>query len=501
MADKPVYDYSVYIPSSPPNTYTTANFSSEASGVIFDPTSDSVQTVGLNVGTWNVTSATGSSHDDEFFFEDLSAGDSFTINGGAGKDIIFLEHYTADEVSLDASTLTIDTGHSTTATINLSNIEVIKFDSNIFDGNPHELEIVTNFNRWDADGTSFSSEDVGSSVALIRYNGSLASNFTLNTTVTARPGSYLNGAIIFDYTDALNYKYAIARYGDKKWRIEELVSGSQNVRSQSAGIPTLIVNTAQTIELRVTGQVASIYSNNVLQTSYDFGEALNDGEIGILAKSSNTDFEIQLSPSNWAPSVPILIDSMRADENQFISPDLIARSMDNESESLTLSITNQPANGTSVITANNTITYTPNAMFRGKEEITYNISDGTNTVEGVILLDVLDSKLVAPNDGDAYKLDLDITAVDNDGSETTTVILRSLPSGTTVTDGTTTITATASDTDISSLDLTAVLTIDPPLVAQSSYTVTVIVENTESSNLESNSVSIDYTVDVQTVSL
>ena len=59
------------------------------------------------------------------------------------------------------------------------------------------------------------------------------------------------------------------------------------------------------MELRVSGQVASIYSGGTFQVSHDFGEDLNDGLIGVMTDYANTNFVLSMAPSNWVPQLKI----------------------------------------------------------------------------------------------------------------------------------------------------------------------------------------------------
>ena len=78
---------------------TTANFSSETSGAVFDATIS--QTVGSQVDRWDVTSAAGSSFGDTFVFSALANGDSITVTGGGGIDTLDLSWLSASQVTID----------------------------------------------------------------------------------------------------------------------------------------------------------------------------------------------------------------------------------------------------------------------------------------------------------------------------------------------------------------------------------------------------------------
>ena len=108
VADMPTTAISAFSLSGAP--LTTADFSAENESITFDPTISIQQTVGDTSDRWSVSSVTGSSHDDTFFFSSLSNSDSYTVTGGSGQDTISLEKYPSNLVTINnnANTITID---------------------------------------------------------------------------------------------------------------------------------------------------------------------------------------------------------------------------------------------------------------------------------------------------------------------------------------------------------------------------------------------------------
>ncbi|MEQ9617358.1 MAG: Ig-like domain-containing protein [Phycisphaerales bacterium] len=91
----------------------TVNFSGASAGVTFDPTTSDVENV------------IGSNHDDVFTFTAPNNGESYTINGGAGYNVIDLSAYDAGDLTVDhdAGTVTVDLGGGQLFEIEFSNID------------------------------------------------------------------------------------------------------------------------------------------------------------------------------------------------------------------------------------------------------------------------------------------------------------------------------------------------------------------------------------------
>ena len=484
VADMPTTAISAFSLSEAP--LTTADFSAENESITFDPTISIQQTVGDTSDRWSVSSVTGSSHDDTFFFSSLSNSDSYTVTGGSGQDTISLEKYPSNLVTINnnANTITIDLGNSNSASISYSSIENFIFSSNVFDGNPHAIDIKSNHHNWNIVGKNISvlsPADEDEAIAVLKYNGTLDSNFNLETSVLTDTGNWANGGIIFDYIDEDNFKVVVARVGLQKWSIERMSSGSLSDVAQTPVIPSMARGVTQNMELRVVGSVASIYSEGVFQVSHDFGEALNDGKIGVMVDNARTDFVLSMAPSNWAPSVKDVNLTMQQRDETLITPNLLGLAFDPEAASLSYSNYSTPSGGKRILNSDNTFTYTPWFNFIGNDSFSYTVSDGVNSSTGTIKINVFSDASVTIADGGAFKINLGLSHEDRDGSESIVVLLRNLPIGSTITDGSSTITTNSVETDISSLDYEIDLTIDPPTTG-SDFDVTVVTTSTESSN-------------------
>jgi len=69
-------------------------------------------------------------------------------------------------------------------------------------------------------------------------------------------------------------------------------------------------------------------------------------------------------------------DTVVTDEDTAVKIDVLANDSDTESDPLTVTSVSAPSNGTAVINADGTITYTPAANFNGSDSLTYQVSDG-----------------------------------------------------------------------------------------------------------------------------
>ena len=71
-----------------------------------------------------------------------------------------------------------------------------------------------------------------------------------------------------------------------------------------------------------------------------------------------------------------LDDTATTDEDTAVKVNVLANDTDTENDTLAVTGVTTPANGTAVLNADKTITYTPNANYNGTDTFTYTISDG-----------------------------------------------------------------------------------------------------------------------------
>nr|WP_256370000.1 tandem-95 repeat protein [Halodesulfovibrio sp. MK-HDV] len=461
----------------------TADFSEASTGVSFDLTNHDAQTVNGDVDRWETNEATGSDFNDVFSFDNLEAGETYTVHGGIGNNTIDLSSFVGSNVSIDNDsgtlTVTID-DEGNTATINYDNISMIKFDSNVFDGTPHSVEL--DDHDWQINGTEIevTSDGAGDwAVSPINFAGTLDESFTLNIVVTAHDDSpWHNGAIVFDYQDANNYKMAVARIGADRWQIEQVENGEHTriARTEYIQLDTDVPNE---ISLNIDGGVATIFSNGVEQISHDFGTPLNNGQIGVATNNSHTSFELNMEPSNWAPSVENYDVRIQVQDGGFTTQNVLADAFDPEGASLEITDFSQAGHGTVVDNGDGTLSYVPAEGYIGVDTFTYEISDGDNTTVGTVSIDVQSDAAISITSGESIVLDVGASLADLDGSESLSVMLEGLPKGSVITDGVITLSVGENGiADVSSMSANELLLTSPESY-NASFDVTVRAISTE----------------------
>lgn len=113
------------------------------------------------------------------------------------------------------------------------------------------------------------------------------------------------------------------------------------------------------------------YTPNPNSTGADFFQyTLSDGHGGTDTVTVN----ITITPVNDAPDARN--DLPTTNEDTPVTINVLSNDVDVDGNSLTVTSLTQPAKGTAVLNANNTITYTPNLNTNGSDSFTYTISDG-----------------------------------------------------------------------------------------------------------------------------
>ncbi|MGX7927912.1 Ig-like domain-containing protein, partial [Tsuneonella sp. HG094] len=74
------------------------------------------------------------------------------------------------------------------------------------------------------------------------------------------------------------------------------------------------------------------------------------------------------------PVVDIAADSDTTNEDTAVTTDVLANDTFEGTEAVTIAV--QASNGTAVVNANGTITYTPNADFNGTDSYSYTVTSG-----------------------------------------------------------------------------------------------------------------------------
>ena len=222
--------------------------------------------------------------------------------------------------------------------------------------------------------------------------------------------------------------------------------------------------------------------------------------------------------------------SLTLAEDTVASGDLHTLSSDADNDVLTYSVAQAPANGTLVINANGTYSYTPNANFNGTDSFSYRVTDADNSSTVATISLTITPVYDAPasngpiaaqqaNDGSTFNLAVANRFVDADGN-TLTYSATGLPNGVTIdpasglisgtlgssastqgtdgnggapgTGGTYSIVVTASDGLGGSVSQTFVLTASNPAPVASDAAISLGVHSSTSGNLNNYATDIDH---------
>ena len=499
VADTPQLYVSAILQSEVPAVVTgVQSFATETEGVAIDLASNDPQVVvtGASRLVYDVNNVTGSAHDDTFSFSNPSNGDVYTIDGGAGNNILDLSEFAASDVNLTETSAIVSISETESFTINYSNIGSVRFDSSTTDGDPHRVTFGEG--DWTAQGTTLTVRNLAyqqHGIALIDYEGSLSENFTLSTTVTAHDSATMleNGYIVFDYQDANNYKVVRAHIQGNRWTIREVSDGVETELTRYSTV--LDADTPVTVTMRATGGLVEIVDGETVLARHDFGSPVNGGRVGVGARNSNTDFVVNLQPDNWAPDLDDLNLVLDVADTSITTPNVLAEARDEEGDTLSISSFTQGSNGSVTQNADGTFTYIPNSDFTGVDTFTYVISDGANTTTGEIRVVVTDSHTVeiAFNSGSPVDIDIAAAVMDMDGSETLAVTLSGIANGVQISDGTNTFTATANSgsVNVTAWDLDDIV-LTPPTTGEEDFNLVVTATTTDGASTATNSSTINF---------
>ncbi|MEQ1592682.1 MAG: Ig-like domain-containing protein [Thiobacillaceae bacterium] len=144
-------------------------------------------------------------------------------------------------------------------------------------------------------------------------------------------------------------------------------------------------------------------------TSVSFSFTVSDGHGGSVANTASLD----LTPVNDAPVA--VNDNATGNEDTSITGTVLSNDTDVEGNALTANLVAGPANGSLILNANGSFTYTPAANFNGTDSFTYKANDGTSdsttatvtiTVNSVNDAPAGSNKTITFNEDTAYTLKL-----------------------------------------------------------------------------------------------
>ncbi|EAQ98956.2 retention module-containing protein [Congregibacter litoralis] len=126
-------------------------------------------------------------------------------------------------------------------------------------------------------------------------------------------------------------------------------------------------------------------------------------------------------PPPPAPNVgpDAINDTATVEEDTPLTITVLTNDADPDGDPLTVTAITQPANGTAVLNADGTVTYTPNADYNGPDSFTYTISDGqggTDTATVNLTVTPVDDAPVSADLGAQANLDADSVSLDVSGN-------------------------------------------------------------------------------------
>ena len=188
----------------------------------------------------------------------------------------------------------------------------------------------------------------------------------------------------------------------------------------------------------------------------------------------------------------------------FTASDLLSNDSDVDGGTLSISLFDQPDNGTITDNGDGTYTFEPDANWSGDTDFSYTVSDGQGgtdtatvsiTVNGVADAPTLSVSDVTGEENTPIELDISSALTDTDGSETLSISLSDIPDGAVLTSGGQTVTVTGGSATLTASQLTD-LTITPPEDSDTDFTLSVTSTSTEANgDTATNTGTIDVTVD------
>lgn len=138
----------------------------------------------------------------------------------------------------------------------------------------------------------------------------------------------------------------------------------------------------------------------------NFTYTVEDGNGG----SATATVSITVQPVNDPPIASD--DSASSPEDTPVTIDILVNDTDVENDALTVVSNSQPANGTVVLNADNTATYTPDENFNGSDSFTYTIQDGNGGTDSAtvnVTINPVNDAPVAEDDSATLNEDTDVT--------------------------------------------------------------------------------------------
>jgi VCBS repeat-containing protein len=225
------------------------------------------------------------------------------------------------------------------------------------------------------------------------------------TTVTYTPNADYTGSDSFTYTisdgngatDTATVNVEVTRTNDAPAAADDNYTTNEDVELTVA-VPGVLLNDTAADDDPLEATLVSGPSHGTLTLDRDgsfsylpdpdfngtdsFTYKADDG----IAQSDSATVTLTVNAVNDAPEA--IDDSATTDQDMEKTIDVLANDIDVDSTTLSVTGASDPSNGTAVINADNTITYTPNQGFDGVDTFTYTVSDGSESDTGTVSVDV-----------------------------------------------------------------------------------------------------------------
>ncbi len=219
----------------------------------------------------------------------------------------------------------------------------------------------------------------------------------------------------------------------------------------------------------VAGAAALLLANGMAPG--DVEAALEDEAVDLGAEGWDSSFGHGLidvaAALDWTPvesdgnNAPVAADdTANTNEDVSVTIDVLANDSDPDGHSLTVSVQTGPANGTALISGDNTVAYSPDANFNGMDSFEYEVSDGNGGVDTAtvnVMVSAINDAPVAENDTAVTNEDVSVTInvlandSDPDGHSLTVTVPTGPASGTAVVNVDNTVTYSP-DADFNGMD-------------------------------------------------
>lgn len=243
--------------------------------------------------------------------------------------------------------------------------------------------------------------------------------------------------------------------------------------------------------------------------SFNFSVADQQGTFS----SSQSMMTVNVTAVNDAPTVSAGI-SHTVNEDHTITlteAQLLANASDIDGD--TLSVSNVIVDNGSVGVTNNgngTWTITPVVHWSGTSQLSFDVSDGSESITNVLTLSVTpdadtpellfnnsaQNATVTINEDTSIPLNLNAVVTDSDGSETLNILVEGIPAGAEVTDGSEIITSDGSPINVTSWNLNN-LSVTPAEHHETDFTITVTATATEQVGGDTASTVREILIDIQ----